>query len=62
MPYNQRIAKLKRYHHNVPRIPKLMTGLTPMYVRPANRIESGKSITIMYSRLWVSQIARHPPR
>jgi hypothetical protein len=42
MPMTHRTAKLRRYHHNVPRIPKLITGLTPLCISTTNRIENGK--------------------
>ena len=57
-----RRTKLKRYHQNVPTIPKVISGLMPAYVNPTKSIEIGNSITIMYSRLWVNQIATQPPR
>jgi hypothetical protein len=51
MTTTRRRTKLKRYHHNVPTIPKVIRGLMPAYVNPTKSIEIGKSITIMYSRL-----------
>lgn len=61
-PIIERITKLKRYHHSVPKTTKPITGLTPLYANPTKTMEIGKSALMMNSKSRVSKLIKHPTR